>query len=222
MMQRLLVVLVLSVLSIAVNAQVQSNGVGGGPWSDPATWQGGVVPDFNSAAITILSGDVVNVDANFTIDQTTIDAGASLNINPGIVLTINNGTGTDFTMNGDLNVEGELVLSNGSTHAGMTALNTTFQAGAVYRHGFTTSEGVIPVATWDVASTLIISGYTTATTATAGGNWGQAFGNVEWNCISQTATFNLGGLLTTVNGDLTILSTGNSITTNALNFVTTE
>jgi hypothetical protein len=217
MMKKLIVVFSLTFISFFASAQViQSNATGGGQWSDPGTWVGGVVPtSINSTSIIIEAGDVITVDANFTIDQTIVDG--SLIIDPGVVLTIVNGTGTDFALNGDLTVEGEFVLGAAATHTGMNETNTFFQAGSIYRHSHTTTEGVIPLATWDIASTVIISGYTTATAGTVNGNWGQSFGNFEWSCAAQTANFSLGGFFTTVNGDLNILATG---TTGVLNFVT--
>lgn len=209
-MNKFFSVLILASLAICAQAQIQSNGTGGGNWSDPATWQGGVVPDFNSGAITILGGDNVIVDASFTIDQTTVQSGASLYINSAIALTIANGAGTDFTMNGDLTVEGIFILNNVATHTGMTAGNTNFLAGSIYRHRFTTTQGVIPLATWDPNSQVSIEGYTTTFTANAGGNWSQNFGNFTWNCTSQTGVAILAGLLTSVN-TFEVLSTNTSI-----------
>jgi len=210
-MNKLFTVFILVSFGFCAQAQVQSNGTGGGNWSDPAAWQGGVVPDFNSGAITILSGDAIIVDANFTIDQTTVQSGASLSINSAIVLTINNGVGTDLTMNGSFSVQGELILTNVATHAGMTAGNTTFAAGSIYRHRFTTTQGVLPLATWDADSKVSIEGYTTpGFTATAGGNWNQNFGNFTWNCAAQSSTAILAGLLTSMN-TFEVLSTGSNI-----------
>jgi hypothetical protein len=197
-------------LTFSTQAQVLSNGAGGGNWNDPGTWIGGIVPDFNSGVITIQTGDQVNVDANFTIDQTTVQVGATLVVDPTATLSINNGVGTDFTMLGTLIVEGQFVLLNGATHTGTTAGNTSFVAGSIYRHQYTTSQGVILLATWDVESEIIIEGYTSAVTGTAGGNWNQNFGNFTWNCTSQTGIVNLAGFLTSMNS-LTVLSTGTSI-----------
>ncbi len=215
-MNKLFTVFILVSFGFCAQAQVQSNGTGGGNWSDPAAWQGGIVPDFNSGVITILSGDAIIVDANFTIDQTTVQSGGSLSINSAIVLTINNGAGTDLTMNGSFSVQGELILTNAATHAGMTAGNTTFAAGSIYRHRFTTTQGVLPLATWDANSKISIEGYTSTFTANAGGNWNQNFGNFTWNCIAQTGVSILDGLLTSVN-KFEVLNTGTSILRLAVN-----
>lgn len=197
-------------LSFSSSAQILSNGTGGGNWSNPATWAGGIVPDFNSGTITIQAGDVVNVDASYTIDQTTVQAGGTLVVDPTIVLTIVNGAGVDFTMNGNLTVQGELVLSNTATHAGMTALNTNFAAGSVYRHLYTSAQGIIPLATWDQASTISIEGYTSGKTITVASNFNQSFGDFVWNCASQSGTISLAGILTSVR-NLTVQNTNGQI-----------
>lgn len=50
-------------------ATITSNGVGGGLWSNPATWAGGKVPTPTNPVV-IASGDVVNFDAYATSDGT--------------------------------------------------------------------------------------------------------------------------------------------------------
>lgn len=196
-------------MGFSTQAQVLSNGTGGGNWSDPGTWIGGIVPDFNSGAITIQAGDQVNVDADFTIDQTTVQATATLVIDPTFTLTIADGAGIDFTMNGTFSIEGALVLNNTATHSGMNASNTTFVAGSEYRHLYTAAQGIIPLATWDVASTIRIAGYTNGKTLTIGSNFNQNFGDFIWDCPSQSGIISLAGLLTSTQ-NLTIQNTGSS------------
>lgn len=49
-------------LSACLHAEtIRSNGKGGGPWSAPATWQGGKVP--SGGPVSILSRDIVDLDA---------------------------------------------------------------------------------------------------------------------------------------------------------------
>ncbi len=195
-----------------------------GSWNDPLTWSG-VVPDAtNSTAIIVNHGVTIPAGYSVSIDQTTISTGGSLVIDPTGIVTIANGTGNDLTIDAGaiLDVSGTLNNANAAVISGSTTLTTTFQSGSIYEHRYTTTQGSIPLAVWDAtpgaASTLRIAGYTTLTTATAAGNWGQSFGNVEWNCAAQTATLALNGLLTTVQGNLDILSTG---TTGVVRFVTT-
>lgn len=203
-----------------------------GPWNDVNTWErfNGTVwvnpapstPSSSDGVITIIGGHTVSIPAGFSVtaDQLVIQSSAILDIEGTGSLTIANGAGNDLTINigATLTVSGTLICNNSATIVGSTATTTTFQSGSVYEHQYTTAQGSIPLATWDAASTLRITGYTSFTTASAAGNWGQTFGNVEWNCASQTATLNLGGLLTTIQGNLNVLSTG---TTGVLRFLST-
>lgn len=210
-----------------------------GPWNDVNTWErfDGVswinpaptTPLSTDGVITILGGHSVNVPAGFsvTIDQTTIASSGVLQIDATGSVTVANGASNDLTIvaGSTLDVSGTLICNNAAVIIGSTSTTTIFQSGGVYEHQYTTTEGSIPLATWDAtpgaASTLRITGYTSVTTASAGGNWGQSFGNVEWNCTAQSAAgnFDLAGLLTTVNGDLNVLSTGPAPRT--LRFVST-
>lgn len=203
-----------------------------GPWNDVNTWErfSGTVwvnpapstPTSSDGVITIRTGHTVAVPAGFSVtaDQLVIQSSATLDIEGTGSLTIANGAGNDLTINtgATLTVSGNLICTNSATIVGSSATTTTFQSGSVYEHQYTTTQGSIPLATWDAASTLRITGYTSLTSASAAGNWGQSFGNVEWNCTSQTATLNLGGLLTTIQGNLTVTSTG---TTGVLRFLST-
>lgn len=203
-----------------------------GPWNDVNTWErfNGTIwvnpapstPTSSDGSITIRTGHTVAVPAGFsvTVDQLVIQSSATLDIEGTGSLTIANGAGNDLTINtgSALSVAGTLICNNSATIVGSTTSTTTFQSGSVYEHQYTTTQGSIPLATWDAASTLRITGYTSFSTASAAGNWSQAFGNVVWNCASQTATLNLGGLLTTIQGNLNVTATGS---TGVLRFLST-
>ncbi len=207
-----------SVLLIAVSLLLLSgNGIAqtitstkSGSWNDPLTWSGVVPIASNSTSIVINHSITIPAGYSVSIDQTTISAVGAIQIDPTGVVTIANGAGNDLTISSGsiLNVFGTLAKSNGAVISGSTAATTTFQGGSIYQHQNTTTEGSIPLAVWNAASKLIVRGYTTLTIGTASGNWGQSFGNVEWNCAAQTATLTLQGLLTTIHGNLDILSTG--------------
>ncbi len=202
-----------------------------GPWNDVNTWErfNGTIwvnpapatPTSAVGVITIQAGHTVNVPAgvSITIDQATINGTLVLDATGSV--TVANGTGNDLTLaiGSTLDVSGTLILNNAAVISGSTTSTTTVQSGGVYEHQYTTTQGSIPLAVWDVASVLRITGYTTVTTATAAGNWGQSFGNVEWNCANQTAIFTMAGFFTTVNGNLSVLSTGAAPAT--LRFATT-
>lgn len=77
-----------------------------------------------------------------------------------------------------------------------------FNAGSLYQHS--QDGGTIPTATWDVASTVAVTGVI----STAPGGVGQSFGNFTWNSPGQNTYIYLGGSLTTVRGNFTLVNTG--------------
>lgn len=85
----------LALLATATPAEdVHSNGTGGGPWSDPASWRGRRVPGAEDAAV-IARGDTILFDRDdsdrISIDQIAIDPRGTLAFRPGggrMVLTL--------------------------------------------------------------------------------------------------------------------------------------
>lgn len=57
--------------------RVKSNGTGGGVWSDPSTWQGGIVPD-TLDIVTILGTDSVAVSATARVGRLIVKANGRL------------------------------------------------------------------------------------------------------------------------------------------------
>ncbi len=101
-------------------------------------------------------------------------------------------------------IYGTLVASNTVT----IPSGSVIESGGTYRHNI--NGGNIPTATWDAASTCLITG----ATSTAPGGYNQAFGNFTWNC-NQTTYLSLGGAgssnaTTSILGNLTVMATGNS------------
>jgi hypothetical protein len=189
-----------------------------GAWSAATTWQvfvngnwedletaaaapyQNITPTSASGVITIFDNVSIGSGSSVSIDQTVVNSGGRITLSSGGTLSIVNTADA-------LVVSGSIAANEGSSFTGTTGTNVVFNAGATYYHLFTTSEGVIPLATWDSDSELRVQGYTTFTTATAAGNWNQSFGHVTWNCSSQTSTVALAGLLRTITGNLEILNT---------------
>src|SRR5690349_11877817 len=148
-----------------------------GPWNVAATW-GGLVPPTSANSSAIFVNHAVTIPSGFsvTIDEAFVNGGASLTVNTGGTLIL---SGTNA-----LTVDGTLAAQNGSTLTVPAATDLTLNG--TYQHLFTTTQGIIPLAVWGTSSILEVAGYTTFTTATAAGNWGQNFGRVIWNCTSQT------------------------------------
>ena len=186
-------------------AQVRST-VQPGAWNNSATWSGGVVPTAaNSTSIVV--GHDVNIPAGFNaaIDQVTVNQGITLTVDNGGTLTLqNDGTAApDLTLFnngvnfGFLQVNGMVICSNLASFSGTGTSNVNFLGGSVYRHAYASTEGSLPLATWNATSTVEVTGYNANITATPAGNWGQAFGNFNYNCTAQplTSTVDFGGNL---------------------------
>src|SRR5205085_8620077 len=69
------------------------------------------------------NGHTVTVTTNVNADQLTINSGGTFSVNSGVTLTLDDGTGTDFTVNGTATVAatgiisgaGSFTLSSGAT-----------------------------------------------------------------------------------------------------------
>jgi hypothetical protein len=177
----------------------------GGAWRDLSDASAGVymnvIPTSASGEISILSHEVdIPNGYTVTIDQTSVAASGRLDVETGGSLII--AASADA-----LTVNGDLVARDLSSITGTASTRVTFNAGSNYYHLFGATQGVIPLATWNSASNLLIRGYSTFTTATSTGNWTQSFGNVEWRCPLQANAISLAGLFRTITGDLSIVDT---------------
>lgn len=159
---------------------------------DNATWSPStLVPDAGAASITIRNGHNITVAAAATADQLTVATGGTLTISANF--TIADGTGTDLTVNGTVVNTAGTITTTGTV---------AYAANSIYRHA--RNGSAVPSATWDVASTIEVTGVT----ATAPTNLAQTFGNFVWNCASQSTTANLVGTLATVAGNFRVQNTG--------------
>src|SRR5690606_41920841 len=78
-------------------------------------------------------------------------------------------------------------------HRSTSSPYTTLFRSSVYRH-LAAKEGNVPVAQWDQHSTLELGNFSGGAYMTSP-NWGQAFGNVVYNCPQQGAFVEFNGLL---------------------------
>ncbi|MCW5554740.1 MAG: DUF4082 domain-containing protein [Verrucomicrobiae bacterium] len=174
-----------------------------GNWTDASAWQTNNGSAWVAASsspstaavdeITIRNGHTITITASLAVDQVTVESGAQITVNSGQTFTIEDGPGTDLAVAGTVQNAGTLSFTSGATAA--------FQAGAVYQHS--QNGGVIPTATWNVASTCLITGITS--TAPTGAD--QNFGNFVWNCPSQGAN-NVSVSLSSIQGTLSIQASG--------------
>ena len=189
-----------------------------GDWSNLSTWEVftndgmlWVPPDHFPTAldgtITLMSPNVVTVSpttGNINVDELTINAGAELLVNvcpSGYWLTIQNGPGTDITVNGTMEYQDDAVqLVNGAT--------MVVGSGGVYQPNMTYGGNypiTIPTALWDSNSTCNIIACNQLPIASG---LSQTFGNFTWNYSGQTTSINLGGSLQNITGNFTLASTG--------------
>ena len=191
-------------------------------WSVGGNWSGGTVPTSGeTATIPNVATQPTIVSAAGTIAALVINTGATLTVGNGGTLTVSGAvtdTGTlvvatggtitfngTWTINGSLSVSGTVVNATGGSKAG--SATPVFNAGGTYVHA--QNSGTIPTATWDINSTMSVTGWTTGTdNPPAGIN--QSFGNFTWNSTSQTASDSFAGALISVRGNFTIASTGSA------------
>jgi len=181
----------------------------------------------NNTAVTLLpsaAGNSLSILGETGVDL-DIPSGCSLTVGGANNLIINH-----ITIGNTASIAGTLIISNANTSNAYDATNATttvtgtfrnggvvtstaaqlvFNSGGLYEHIHTTTQGAIATATWNTGSTCAVIGYTTNTNPPAGFN--QSFHHFTWNTPSQnTGSINALGNLTTVNGNFTVISTGNT------------
>ena len=128
---------------------------------------------FTSFNNLIISGGTTTTGTSISCSTLVVNASTQLNVASGHTLTINNGTGTDLTVNGTLSNAGTITQSASTTAA--------FNSGSTYIHAV--NGGTIPTATWANSSTCSITGLTNIDVS---GLASQEFGNFTYNCGSQS------------------------------------
>ena len=210
-MSRLSLHLLLACLIFTIRSHAQARfSVQSGLWNDPTTWSDGTIPTSgNSASVTVAHSVTISGESSVTIDGLLVTG--ILVVDPDAELHIVAGDTVDLalTPEGALEVHGTLVGHDGADFDGMTASNSRFHAGSVYRH-MAAKEGNVPVAHWDQHSTLELGNFSGGAYMTSP-NWGQAFGNVVYNCPQQGAFVEFNGLLKEISGNFIILNTNSNI-----------
>lgn len=196
----------------------------------------------NSTAVTLQSSTATTRTLTLTGsagDELSIPSGSSLsltNATQAAAIVFSTGTGMTGTIGGTVNFAGSTsnaitttggtgtlvtVASTGVVNLGATAnslvgstATLSFLAGSNCNStGATTGAPPVPLATWDAASTLTISGLTTSSTTAT--NNVQSFGNFVYNCPSATGTMSFFTTSTTavIKGNLVITAAGATVGT---------
>ncbi len=204
---------------ITTSATDQFRSAASGNWGDLATWQsfsGGTwiaatqTPTSSAAAINVLNTHTVTIPAStsITADELTVDAGGQITIAATGTLVVNNGTGTDLTVNGYLLNSGTLT----TTGATVSVSGST----ATYEHAL--NNLTIPAnITWASSSTLRLSGAFTGTGtganlgALSAGSYQNVIwaGSVNFSGGSTVDFITIGDNAITIAGKLTASGTGN-------------
>jgi uncharacterized protein DUF4347/polymorphic membrane protein len=111
----------------------RTDGGAGTSWSNEANWEffdgsswigASEYPDADNSESINVRRDM-NVDTNVSIDQTTVDPGATLTVDADKTLTVENFNGGDLTANGNINIASSGTLSINSGAAVNVAGNWT-------------------------------------------------------------------------------------------------
>jgi hypothetical protein len=205
------------ILSLALQAQNNYRTRASGDWNNPTVWQvenpvnvwtvATSAPDFNVNNIQVRSGHTITITANITLDQLVVRDGGRLFINDGVEVTLNNGTGNDFSMGASAEThflgEGHIAGSGNAILNGNLYLYSLNPTGAITAG--TGATGNIRVATR--------SYYATTTIHYVGSGaqvWGSAHPAVaatrinNSNGVSITGFTETNGPLSVNNGTLTV------------------
>lgn len=196
---------------------------GSGNWNNAGTWQRyngtswlpASTPTNAVGTITLQAGHTVTVPTGVTVAADQLIVSGTLVIEAGGQLTLAHGTvGTDLTVGSgaQVQVSGVFQRNNLSTiDSEDDATRFSFLADSEYRHGYTTTFGTLPYATWAATSTVMVQGYTSTTPLTADASWNQSLGNFTYNCSNSRSTVNYANNLRTIRGNFTMQHTGTGV-----------
>ncbi|MBL0154096.1 MAG: hypothetical protein IPP93_11645 [Chitinophagaceae bacterium] len=153
-----------------------------------------LAPTFNANTITIRNTHTVTIISSSSADQLTIDAGGTLVHSNGQSFTLNNGTGTDMTVNGTYVLNGTQPSGTGTIEiprGGLVRVEGNAAPGESDDFAFGNANVTFRTGcTYEWATTLFTPSWTARTFFTIGENTRYLF--------SQTPSFALGGANPTV------------------------
>ncbi len=205
-------IVLLLFLFFTYSANAQFITTGSGDWNNGAIWNMGTPPNSSSGSITINHAVTIPSGYSVTIDQVTLNS--SLVISTGGVVTLTDGTGVDLTISSgsSITVNGELIRNNLSTLNQVAGSSMSFEAASIYRHRYTTTEGIPPLATWSATSNFYLEGYTSSSAIDlTSSQWTQSYGNFIYNCTGQRNLLNVNGLITNIQRNFLVQGTGTNV-----------
>ena len=168
---------------------------------------GGVVPTpINSSAVII--DHAVIISATLPVEHMQVLIRGDLSIAAGSSFTLSPGS-LEIQGSGTLSVYGIFIFSDGASMTGNTSSNTHFFNGSEFRYA-SRSITEIPLATWDIESTINVNNIMGNASITLG-SWIQEFGNFIYDCPAQGAFMDFNGRIRNVRGNLIIRNTNKNI-----------
>ncbi|MBK0404601.1 T9SS type A sorting domain-containing protein [Adhaeribacter sp. BT258] len=207
--------------------------INSGAWNNTNTWArahkntptvftalapGGTIPNRNAENIEISDGHTVTYDYTNNVDQIIIKPGGVLELPSGQNMNVYVAPSTDRIVVQGVDGKQGIFRNYGGTITYKNPSNVTvssnFEVNAYgkYEHVYNATLGTVPLATWDANSEIefkmtgVFSGLTLADYQTRG--FAQNFGNVKWNTTGNTSNVDLRGVITNVQGNFEVLSTG--------------
>lgn len=178
-----------------------------GLWSDPSTWEGGIIPSMFSATSVIVRHEVI-LDSRVEVSSVTVQSSLMLSSSGFLELQPPEGGTGHLTIDGGILIVDGTLKGNDDIAFASTATSCFFRAGSTF-HFNGGPKAVIPIATWDRGSTLLITGFRSQgyINLTFAPGWRQSFGNVVYDCPNQTVFVDLNGHLRAIQGSLIVRNT---------------
>lgn len=220
-------------------ATINSNGTGGGGATTGSSWNGGTAPTTGDDAV-ILSGDTIQTDANWTVDNVTVNSGGILYI---VTYDAILGTGSS---SGNLNNSGTVRFGdNGDLHASSSSYPCLVDGGGTYDWDYggnidiylgdlevdisfqTGGGGVTITLNGDIdfdENVDIESGDTMTATSGITITWAGTFWYIDgtWNCSTSTFEYDgVGGYIMDTGTFYNLSTTSGSIRTSSGNMTLT-
>lgn len=183
--------------------QIVSTSDGARYWDDPASWTTGIVPTSENSSEVVINHPLV-VRTGY-VSARTISVNALLTIESEGALAVYGLLRVDA---GRIECFGTIHSNTGSSYQ-TTPQNTKFFDGSTFIH-WQSAEGDLPLATWSPSSTYVIKGLDRCISFSSS-KWGQALGNLVYECANQGPFMDWKGLLKEVQGDFLIKNTGGGV-----------
>ncbi|MEN9522035.1 MAG: hypothetical protein RL065_412, partial [Bacteroidota bacterium] len=191
-----------------------------GDWGTNASWISShngsanwitatATPTSSATSVEILNSHNITVNASVSATSINVNTGGTLSVASAKTLTITNSTSYyDMIVNGTISNAGTITLS--------TSVIDSFASASNYIHAQNGNSSNLTYSTstkWHPNSNFEVTGWTNSGVTTFFGATIH-YGNVRWNNAGQTSTYQAGGNLLFVDGNLRVSNSGS--TSNAL------